>query len=197
MTIDQPWGVSVFGQGDVHVEPDYAVLRLAINRIDGKPDRALAAARKSASSLRGAVRKLRVAESDITSSQLRVHSAWDGYGSTASSLVINAGLSSPSEWPTLAGSMTSSSRSWMRAPTKSSRSSTTRPRKQEVRAEARRVAVAAARLKAELYAEAAGVALGLVVHIEDVDPERLRAEMHRGAGGGPRTQATWPLVGSR
>jgi uncharacterized protein YggE len=41
--------------------------------------------------------------------------------------------------------------------------------KPDLRAEARRAAVAAARRKAELYAEAAGVRLGPVLHIDDVD----------------------------
>jgi uncharacterized protein YggE len=46
--------------------------------------------------------------------------------------------------------------------------------KPELCAQARRDAVDAARRKAQLYAEAAGVQLGAVVHVEDVDPERLR-----------------------
>jgi hypothetical protein len=51
--------------------------------------------------------------------------------------------------------------------------------KRELRAEARRKAVAAARAKAELYAEAAGVRVGAVVHIEDVDPEQPGASRYR------------------
>lgn len=48
----------------------------------------------------------------------------------------------------------------------------------------RHAVVAAARRKAELYAEAAEVRLGAVVHIEDVDPERAGTERHRGHGSG-------------
>ncbi len=44
----------------------------------------------------------------------------------------------------------------------------------EHRAEARRRAVAAAREKAENYCRAADVALGPVIHIEDVNPEMLQ-----------------------
>ena len=43
----------------------------------------------------------------------------------------------------------------------------------------RKAAVAAATKKAELYAEEAGAALSPIVHIEDVDPERLRGERTR------------------
>lgn len=52
--------------------------------------------------------------------------------------------------------------------------------KAELRAAARREAVAAARRKAELYAGAAGVRLGAVLHIEDVDPEANGRERYRG-----------------
>ena len=47
-------------------------------------------------------------------------------------------------------------------------------RLKELRAEARRQAVAAAREKAENYCKAAGVSLGNVLHIEDVNPDMLR-----------------------
>ncbi|WP_331768248.1 SIMPL domain-containing protein [Embleya sp. NBC_00896] len=56
------------------------------------------------------------------------------------------------------------------------------------RAEARTAAVSAAREKAALYAEAADVRLGPVVHIKDVDSEQLQSSYRghgraRGAGG--------------
>jgi uncharacterized protein len=51
--------------------------------------------------------------------------------------------------------------------------------KRELRAEARRKAVAAARAKADLYAEAAGVRIGAVLHVEDVDPEQPSASRYR------------------
>lgn len=43
----------------------------------------------------------------------------------------------------------------------------------EVRAQARREAVFAARRKAEVYCEAAGVSLGHVLHIEDLNPDSM------------------------
>ena len=53
-------------------------------------------------------------------------------------------------------------------------------RLKELRADARRRAVMAAREKAELYCGAAGVAVGAVLAIEDVNPESLsgRSEGH-------------------
>lgn len=53
-----------------------------------------------------------------------------------------------------------------------------------LRAEARRQAVVAARGKAELYAEAAGVRLGAVLHIDDVDPEQVGVQRYHGLAGG-------------
>jgi len=58
-----------------------------------------------------------------------------------------------------------------------------------MRSEARRLAVTAARRKAELYAEAAEVRLGAVLHVEDVDPERAGAESYRGHGSGGASAA--------
>jgi len=53
-------------------------------------------------------------------------------------------------------------------------------RLKDIRADARRRAVAAARAKAELYCQAAGVGVGEVLAIEDVNPESLsgRSEGH-------------------
>jgi uncharacterized protein len=49
--------------------------------------------------------------------------------------------------------------------------------------------VAAARSKAGLYAEAAGVRLGPVLHIEDVDPEHAGFERYRAHAVGGEASA--------
>jgi uncharacterized protein YggE len=61
--------------------------------------------------------------------------------------------------------------------------------KRELRAEARRKAVAAARAKAELYAEAAGARVGTVLHIEDADPEQASASRYRSHSDAAETTA--------
>jgi hypothetical protein len=48
----------------------------------------------------------------------------------------------------------------------------------ELRAKARREAVAAAREKAQLYVQETGVELGRVLHIEDVNPETILLGFH-------------------
>ena len=55
-------------------------------------------------------------------------------------------------------------------------------RLKEIRADARKRAVEAAREKAENYCAAAGVCLGRIIHIEDVNPDTLQS----GEGHGMR-----------
>jgi uncharacterized protein YggE len=52
-------------------------------------------------------------------------------------------------------------------------------RLRELRADARRGAIEAARRKAEVYAQAAGVKLGPVLHIEDANPENITRRGHQ------------------
>lgn len=60
----------------------------------------------------------------------------------------------------------------------------------ELRAQARELAVRAAREKAEIYASACSVSIGEVLHIQDVNPNVLRQEFHiAGARGGPVQQS--------
>jgi len=66
--------------------------------------------------------------------------------------------------------------------------------KRELRAEARRKAVAAAQEKAELYAQAAGVRVGAVLHIEDVDPDQVGVERYRSHGSTPGGAADQDLA---
>lgn len=79
-SISQPWGVSSFGQSDIHSEPDYAVLQVAINRLHNKPKNALEAAKANAGAVRAVVRRRGVPDDGVTSSRTSVQSAWDGYG---------------------------------------------------------------------------------------------------------------------
>ena len=184
MLIDQPWGVSAFGQGTVHSEPDHAVLRVAINRVSNDPAASLRDAKTVASKVRNSLRELRIPDVDVTSSRTSVRSAWDGFGANrkflghqcriefsvrvaeldvVESAVLNLVGAGADEIISVTYETT---------------------RKAELRAEARRQAVNAAQTKAQLYAEASGVRLGPVVHIEDVDPVQLNIESHRAPMGG-------------
>lgn len=183
-SIDRPWGVSAFGQGDVHAEPDYAVLRLAINRLHNKPKDSLKAAKEVAASVRSSVRRLGIAESDVTSSRTSVQSAWDGYGPGRKFLGHQCRI----DFAIRIGDLDVVDQALIDVVDAGADEIMSvlydTKQKPELRANARRSAVEAARRKAALYAEAAGVSLGPVIHIEDVDPEQLRDETHRARGAG-------------
>ena len=90
--IAQPWGISTFGRGDVNSEPDYAVLQLAINRRENKADKAMKAARESATSLRAAARRLGIADEGISSSRIRLNSVWSSQKEGSKFLGYDSGV---------------------------------------------------------------------------------------------------------
>ncbi len=59
----------------------------------------------------------------------------------------------------------------------------------EVRSEARKQAMLAARRKADVYAAAAGITLGPVVHIEDTNPDLLSGRESHARGPGQDDQS--------
>src|SRR5688500_1590210 len=80
MLIERPWGITAYGHATAQVDPDHAVLRLAVNRIDNKPDKALQATTGSVTALRKVLRRRGVPDAAVTSSRTSIHSVWDGYG---------------------------------------------------------------------------------------------------------------------
>lgn len=184
MLIERPWGISAYGHGTVDTDPDHAVLRLAVNRLDKKPDRALQATAGTVTAVRGVLRHHEIPDTAVTSSRTSIHSVWNGFGADRTfqghqcraefsvrvsrldlveQVVVDLVAAGADE---IIGVDYGTSRTT------------------ELRAEARTQAVAAAQAKAQLYAEAAGVALGPVVHIEDVDPDQGTALLYRSAAAG-------------
>jgi len=179
MLIEQPWGISAGGRGTVTTEPDHAIVSLAVNRTSNQPDAALSATASAVTAVRQALRDRGVPDTDVTSSRTSIHSAWDGYGPERRFVghqcraeftvkvaeldiveaVVVAVIAAGAE--EIQGVEYATSRT------------------AEVKAEARALAVAAAREKAETLASAAGVALGPVVHIEDTDPDGDQPVMYR------------------
>lgn len=182
-SISTPWGVSVFGAASVATAPDLVRLHLACHQNHPTPAAAFAATREAATAIRAALRGRGVADEHISTSRLTLRTSWrsssngrvfDGYDCTVTFVAevrdidafeqvlidaVDAGANSVEsvEFDVAA--------------------------KKELRAQARREAVNAAREKAVLYAEAAGVRLGAVVHIEDVDAEQLQ-NTYRGHSSG-------------
>lgn len=183
MTYDESNGwptnsVRVFGSAVIRVTPDTASIVVAVTRTEQKPETAFAQAREGALNVSTYLRDTGVAEfgsSRVTLSQefryTDGESRFCGYKAKIEFHVVLREMDkvdSVLSGLIAAGANTLTSVSFQ----------TTRLK--QLRADARRRAVAAAREKAALYCEAAGVALGVVLAIEDVNPETLsgRSEGH-------------------
>ncbi|MFE2880524.1 SIMPL domain-containing protein [Streptomyces roseus] len=186
--IREPWGLSVLGAGSVSAEPRFAEIDLAVDVLAPTPKEAFATAGAAVAGLRAALREHGIPDSAVSGSRLRLTSAYDGYGSDRAfkgygcvarytvrtdSLdrlelliddVVTAGANHVDD---------------VRFEVED---------KSAMRDGARRRAVEAARRKAEVYAEACGVRLGAVIHIQDVDPESMNMRGHgRRTGGDPES----------
>jgi uncharacterized protein YggE len=183
MLIHQPWGISAYGTATVYAEPDHAVVRLAVNRTGNKPEQALAAATDAVAAVRRTLRARGVPDSDVTASRTSIRSAWDGWGANRKFLghhcrvELTIRVSQMDATESLVVELIAAGAEEIIGVEYGT------GKLSELRAEARRQAIAAARTKAELYADAAGVAVGPVIHIEDVDPGSSKP-VYRGAAAG-------------
>jgi uncharacterized protein len=187
--IERPWGVTSYGAASVKAMPDVVRARFRVVRVEQTPSGAFAAAAEAVHAVRQTLRDHGVADSAVERSRLDLKSSWSGYGPDRVFLGYQCQASFAMESDRLdivqrllddvvgAGANEIEAVDF---------DVTT---KAEMRAEARRQAVAAARRKAELYADAAGVRLGTVVHIDDVDPENVGHERYRGHGSGGEASA--------
>ncbi|MDT0342299.1 SIMPL domain-containing protein [Streptomyces litchfieldiae] len=186
-SIEAPWGASVFGAASVDAVPDLARIRVAVKETRQQPGEAFEVTRGGVNRVREVLRGRGVADAAVSTSRLSLRSSYNfigserkfiGYECTASFMIelreldlletvlveiVEAGANQVEgvEFDVVA--------------------------KKELRARARVAAVAAAREKATLYADAAGARLGPVVHIKDVDSEQMQNvyRSHSSPGGGP------------
>ncbi|WP_151479261.1 SIMPL domain-containing protein [Streptomyces albicerus] len=183
-SIKEPWGLSVFGAGSVRVEPQLVRVKLAVDVLEPSPDRAFQEAGTAVTRLREALRLHGIPDASVSGSRLKLSSDYDGYGSDRKFRGYRCKASYSVETEALddlqqlivdavdAGAHHIESVEFDVHD------------KPALRDEARRKAVAAARRKAEVYTEAAGVPLGPVLHIQDVDSESWEFSNYRGHGGG-------------
>ncbi len=177
-SIQRALGVTVFGSTLMRVDPDYASLRFAVTRLAAKPKEAFDEARAGAERVREAIRKLGVGDRDVRASGLSLAEEYAGYNQDRHMVGFRATIDfhvivrdfAVTE-PLLVAVVDAGADRVSSVHTK-----TTRLR--ELRKDARALAVAAARAKAEQYAAAAGVKLGAVVHIEDVNPDEMSRRSH-------------------
>ncbi|MEV5610784.1 SIMPL domain-containing protein [Streptomyces sp. NPDC052225] len=186
--IKEPWGLSVFGTGSVSAEPRVAQLKLAVDHLAPTPKEAFAHAGAAVARLRGVLREHGVPDSEVSGSRLALQSEFKGYGGERTFLGYRCEATY-----TVQTEQLDRLQQLIEDAVEAGANRVDEVRfdvlgKPAMRDEARRRAVAAARRKAEVYAEAAGVRLGRVVHIQDVDPESVGVRTHGGRlGGDPET----------
>ena len=170
--IERPWGITAFSSASVQAPPDLARLRFRVSRLQQTPAESFAMTSEAVGEVRRVLREHRVPDGSVQKSQLTLASAWSngtdrkflGYKCQASFVVESRELDGVQQ---LLVDVVAAGANEIQA------MSFDVIDKPALRAEARRAAVLAARRKAQLYADAAGVRLGAVLHIEDVDPEKL------------------------
>jgi uncharacterized protein YggE len=177
-SIPHPGGVTVFGSCLLTADPDYAALRFAVTRAAEDPSKAFAAVRDGVRSVRAALAAAGIADRDLRTSQLTLEPAFEGYAEKRRQV----GYASRAAFIVLIGQLDRvedvlASVVAAGADAIDNLSFKTR-RVRELREQARRGAVASARVKAEQYCLAAGARLGPVLHIEDVNPDELTRRSH-------------------
>src|SRR5262245_28101106 len=170
-TIHRPAGINVFGSSLVRVDPDFATLDFSVTRTEQRARDAFEKARVAAAAVRSFMVGAKVPDSDIRSSHVSLQQAYEYQAGQQRAIGFLARIGfqvvvEPLDRVeiVLAGAVDAGADRIDGVAFRTSRM-------REIRADARRQAFAQAKAKAELYASSAGVRLGHVLHIEDVNPE--------------------------
>ena len=171
-SIQYPLGVNVFGSFIIRVKPDIAIIKFSVNRLAQKPKDAFQETREAAQNAQNYLSQSNVGEfgsSRITMfpsfRYVKTEEKFLGYTASISFNIRMRDLNRIEE--VLTGIVDAGANRIESVDYQTSRL-------KELRANARRHAIEAAREKAENYSRAAGIKLGSVIHIEDVNPDTLR-----------------------
>ncbi len=163
--------VRVFGSAVLRVASDMASLVVAVTRVEQKPEDAFANAREAAQAVTTYLHKAGIKDfgsSRVTLSQeFRYNNGENRFIGYQAKIGFNVIVREMDKVDALLSGLIAAGANDLTSVT----FQTTRLK--EFRTDARQRAVVAAREKAELYCAAAGVAVGSVVTIEDVNPESL------------------------
>jgi uncharacterized protein YggE len=179
--IATPFGVVVFGSATMRVHPDLAVISFSVSQLKQHPKEAFEAVKQAAQKVQNYLATVQI--KDAGSSQIFLNEEFRyesgaqkfaGYRTRVDFRIIIADLTRVEG--ILSGLIDA-------GVNKISSVNFQTERLKEVRAEARRQAIHAAREKAEIYCQAAGVQLGEVIHIEDENPNMLQGNEGHGHGG--------------
>ncbi|WP_019545739.1 SIMPL domain-containing protein [Streptomyces sulphureus] len=170
--VDQPWGVVVLGTATASAPPDLVRVRLAVDVTENDPSAAFDVARGAVGELRAVLRRHGARDEDVSVSQLELRTDWEWRDRRRTFLGYrcHADVAAPlpdtgSLEPFLTGAVGVS------AVLVEDVAFDVLDRSRLLTA-ARQDAVRDARAKAGLYAEAAGAALGPVLHVEEVSEPR-------------------------
>jgi uncharacterized protein YggE len=179
-SIPHPWGVSVFGSALVQTNPDGALLKVAATDVDMKPAQAFKRVQEQANRIRACLRTHGVADASVQTARVSLKPELEYVASNRKFLGYRAQINfrvattNLDDVESLVAELVESGSALIESLEFHS------SQLQALRAMARQNAIQSARKKAEVYAQAAGVRLGAVLHIEDVNPD----ELSRGGHGG-------------
>lgn len=174
----EPYGISVFGSALTSAEPDKVVFSFSASSLKPRPQEAFAEAQNIAAMLRQFLQKTGGAEFGASRLSLNEkHSYSKGeetFQGYLAKVVFRVVLRDLDRFEALITGLVDAGATEIAGVEFQSSNLV------ELRAEARRRAVAAARAKAENYCLAAGVGLGKILHIEDVNPDLLKGQGSHG-----------------
>jgi uncharacterized protein YggE len=178
LTIKDPFGISVFGSAVIKTPPDLVSIQAAVARTEQKPSAAFTKVRKVAHDVKDFLRRSNIEEFGMSQMTLvpefaYINSERKFLGYTAR-ITFRMILRTLDRTEDIVSGLVDSGADEIR----SIEFQTSDLR--EIRARARRLAIAAAQEKARIYADAAGVSIGHVIHIQDVNPQvlQVRGEGH-------------------
>ncbi len=166
-TIQTPYGLSVCGSASVKASPDSALITAAITRVEKRPSASFAKAREGSRTVAKFLRKSSV--KDFGTSLILVSQEWRrdvvgnesrllGYRATVNFTIMIKPLNRFEE--IVSGAI----KAGANAASIEFRTS----KLKDLRMQARRLAIEAAKEKATTFSEAAGVSLGRVIHIQEI-----------------------------
>jgi len=169
--IRSPFGINVFGSSLIRVEPDIVSLNFAVSRLQQHPKDAFQDVRKASQDVRKYLDQAKVDEIGLSrvgiSQSYQFISGEQKFVGYTAKIGFHVLLRQLDKMEDILAEIIDAGVNEIT----SVDFQTTRLK--EIRAEARKQALNAAREKAENYCNAAGIDLGKIIHIEDVNPDDL------------------------
>jgi uncharacterized protein len=163
--IQHPFGISVFGSAQTRVEPDHVSILVSVQRLQPTPAQAFAEAKKDAAAVQNFLQQQGQKECGTSQIQLEQKTHKDELRGYLASIKFHIVLRNLDLLETTISGIVEAGGDRIHSVV----FGTTQLK--ELRQEMREQAVREALQKAQIYARAAAINLGNVIHIEDVDPE--------------------------